>query len=968
MVSFEVHRPSSLAWAFVLAGFAGASGVFAQPLDAPVEDIKERLAEQIRHAQAQQGPYSRELIEPLKALSVLYEEGGQHSLATALVEQARQVMRANYGLRTLEQAPLIGQRILSEEARGNFAEAWDLEQALLSVARANPNDLRAAPIFREIGDKRMALLERYLTGGFLPQIALGCYYALPSRSSPSESNGSCHSGSRSVASARILADAQRNYANAIEVLLRQQAYSSDELRELELALARSSYRYGGQYHTGRQSLVRLVSYDVANGAPLRKRVDSLLQVADWDLMFEHRDLALDTYAKTYALLQSEGLAQESIDAMFAPRTPIALPAFLPNPLASDAPQGSANFVDVAFDITRFGASGRIEILDSTSGASEAAKDRLVRAIHGSRFRPRVIDGEIARTARIVIRHYLNEQAFRRPAALKWLVDLAAADRFATRAVVMAPHGMVATSQPLATEIGVATLRSGGSAVDAAIAANAALGLMEPTGCGIGGDLFAIVWEAAHERLHGLNASGRSPLSLTGEVFARAGLATIPERGPLSVSVPGAVDGWFELHARFGRLPMRELLAPSIDYARTGFPLTEVIGAAWAAGADTLRDSPGFAAVFMPNGRAPAVGERFANPALARAYEALASDGREAFYGGPLAEAVEQAVRRNGGFLGREDLAAHRSEWVEPVSTTYRGWHVYELPPNGQGIAVLQMLNILEGFDLASLDWGSAEHLHLLIEAKKLAFEDRAHFYADPQFATIPVERLIAKDYAEVRRALIDPKLAAPAPTHGASTLGAGDTVYLAAADAAGNMVSLIQSNYMGFGSGVTVAPFGFGLQNRGSQFALESQHANAYRPGKRPFHTIIPGFAVRDGDALLAFGVMGAAMQPQGQVQVLSNLVDFGMGLQAAGDAPRVRHEGSTEPTGVPLVAGGGTVHLEPGFDADAVEGLRARGHRIEPAGPRGAFGGYQAIRHDLRRAVYRGASESRKDGHAAGF
>ncbi|HUQ51282.1 MAG TPA: gamma-glutamyltransferase [Gammaproteobacteria bacterium] len=548
------------------------------------------------------------------------------------------------------------------------------------------------------------------------------------------------------------------------------------------------------------------------------------------------------------------------------------------------------------------------------------------------------------------------------------MDRLAADRFATRSVVMARHGMVATSQPLATEIGVATLRRGGSAVDAAIAANAALGLTEPTSCGIGGDLFAIVWDAATERLHGLNASGRSPLSLSLDHFAHAGLRAIPERGPLSVSVPGAVDGWFELHARFGKLPLRELLAPSIEYAREGFPVTEVIGAAWAAGARVLQDAPGFAAVFMPNGHPPAVGEPFANVALAQAYELIASDGRAAFYDGPIAAAIEQTVRGNGGRLGREDLAAHRSQWVEPVSATYRGWRVFELPPNGQGIAVLQMLNILEGFDLGSLEWGSAEHLHLLIEAKKLAFEDRARFYADPEFAAVPVERLVAKDYAAARRALIDRQRAALAPTHGDAAAGAGDTVYLAAADAAGNMVSLIQSNYIGFGSRVTVTPFGFGLQNRGSQFALDAQHANAYAPGKRPFHTIIPAFAMRGADELLAFGVMGAAMQPQGQVQVLSNIVDFGMGLQAAGDAPRVRHEGSTEPTGAPPVAGGGTVHLELGFAAAASDGLRARGHRIEPAGSPSAFGGYQAIKRDVRQRVYRGASESRKDGHAAGL
>ncbi|RPI60500.1 MAG: gamma-glutamyltransferase family protein, partial [Lysobacterales bacterium] len=468
--------------------------------------------------------------------------------------------------------------------------------------------------------------------------------------------------------------------------------------------------------------------------------------------------------------------------------------------------------------------------------------------------------------------------------------------------------------------------------------------------------------------HGLNASGRSPSSLTLERLLELGLERIPERGALSVSVPGAVDGWCELHTRFGRLPLGELLAPSIEYAREGFPVTDVIADAWATGARELESHPGFAEVFMPGGRAPGLGEPFVNLGLARAYELIADEGRDGFYDGAIAAGIEQCVRGDGGYLGREDLRAHRSEWVEPVSSTYRGWRVFELPPNGQGIAVLQMLNILEGFELGSLEWGSAEHLHLLIEAKKLAFEDRARFYADPAFAAVPVERLVSKDYAAARRASIDLDVAAPAPTHGGLAAGAGDTVYLATADPEGNMVSLIQSNYMGFGSGVTVAPFGFGLQNRGSQFALERSHANAYAPGKRPFHTIIPAFAMCEGQALLAFGVMGAAMQPQGQVQVLTNMLDFDMDLQAAGDAPRARHEGSTEPTGAPQLPGGGTVHLEPGFDAAAIEGLRRRGHRIEPMGSRAAFGGYQAIRRDLRRSMYLGASESRKDGLAAGY
>ncbi len=542
---------------------------------------------------------------------------------------------------------------------------------------------------------------------------------------------------------------------------------------------------------------------------------------------------------------------------------------------------------------------------------------------------------------------------------------------------MAKRGMVATSQPLATGIGLDVLKRGGSAVDAAIAANAALGLMEPTGCGIGGDLFAIVWEAGARKLHGLNASGRSPRALTREHFLREGHTTIPLRGPLSVSVPGAVDGWFELHARFGRLPMHVLLAPSIEYARTGFPVTEVIAAAWSADAEAIDDSPGFAAVFLPRGRAPEAGETFVNAPLASAYELLATDGRDAFYRGPIGGALADHLQAHGGFVAREDLAAHRSDWVDPVSSTYRGWHVYELPPNGQGIAVLQMLNILEGFDMSSLRWGSAEHLHLIIEAKKLAFEDRARFYADPEFARGPIEALVSKSYAATRRALLDPDRALAAPGSGdPASIRAGDTVYLATADAAGNMVSLIQSNFHGFGSGVTVERFGFGLQSRGSSFALEEDHANVYGPGKRPFHTIIPAFAIRYHEpgrnedepigALLSFGVMGAAMQPQGQVQVFSNVVDFGMNLQEAGDAPRVRHDGSSEPTGGMTMRDGGVVHLESGFDAAAHEGLRARGHRIEPRS--GGFGGYQAILRDLRAGVYFGASESRKDGHAAGF
>jgi gamma-glutamyltranspeptidase / glutathione hydrolase len=538
--------------------------------------------------------------------------------------------------------------------------------------------------------------------------------------------------------------------------------------------------------------------------------------------------------------------------------------------------------------------------------------------------------------------------------------------FASRSVVMAKRGIVATSQPLATAAGVEILRAGGSAVDAAIAANAMLGLVEPTGCGIGGDLFAIVWDARERKLTGLNASGRSPRALTLEMLRGQGLDVLPDYGPLSISVPGAVDGWFALHPQFGKLPMSELLAPAIAYANDGFPVTEIIAGYWAVDAERFRNNPGFAEVFLPDGRSPAAGDTFCNPRLADAYALLAQRGRAAFYEGEIAAAIEQGSSAVGGYLTRADLAAHSHELVAPVSTSYRGYDVWELPPNGQGIAALQMLNVLEGYDLAAAGFGSARHLHLLIEAKKLAFEDRARYYADPAFARVPVAELISKRYAASRRALIrdDRALAEPGPGDPAA-LEDGDTIYLAAADAAGNMVSLIQSNFLGMGSGVIVPGFGFGLQSRGAAFALDPAHPNAYAPGKRPFHTIIPGFLTRAGEPVMAFGVMGAAMQPQGHVQVLSNLIDFGMNVQEAGDAPRVRHDGSSEPNGARM-HGSGRVLLESGFGDDAVAGLRKLGHTVERA--REGFGGYQAIFFDARQRVYKGASESRKDGCAAGF
>jgi gamma-glutamyltranspeptidase / glutathione hydrolase len=539
----------------------------------------------------------------------------------------------------------------------------------------------------------------------------------------------------------------------------------------------------------------------------------------------------------------------------------------------------------------------------------------------------------------------------------------------TRSEVIATQGMAATSHPLASQVALDVLKRGGTAVDAAIAANAAIGLMEPTGNGVGGDLFAIVWDATSKKLHGLNASGRSPQSLTLQQLqadlARLGSKTIPPRGPLPVSVPGTVDGWFELHGKFGKLPMKDLLKPAIDYARNGFPVTEVIAEGWARNARLLEKYPNFRETFMPNGRAPAKGEIFRNPQLADTLSAIAAGGRDAFYRGDIAQRIEKYLRANGGYLTAADLAAHRSEWVEPVSTNYRGYDVWELPPNTQGIAALQMLNILEGYDLKKMGHGSADYLHLFVEAKKLAFEDRARYYADPAFAQVPLQALVSKEYAAKRRGLLRLDRAAREYPPDPRALEQGDTIYLTVADAAGNMVSLIQSNYRGMGSGMTPDGCGFILQDRGEMFSLTPGHANVYAPGKRPFHTIIPAFVTKDGKPWLSFGLMGGAMQPQGHAQVLINLIDFGMNLQEAGDVPRVRHDGSSEPTGERMTDGGEIV-LENGYSAEVVKALEARGHKVTVSND-GDFGGYQAI---LRTAdgVYFGASESRKDGAAQGY
>ena len=537
--------------------------------------------------------------------------------------------------------------------------------------------------------------------------------------------------------------------------------------------------------------------------------------------------------------------------------------------------------------------------------------------------------------------------------------------FATRSEVIAPQGMAATSQPLATQIAIDILKSGGSAVDAAIAANAALGLMEPTGCGIGGDLFAIVWDSKTQKLHGLNASGRSPQALTLDHFKEQGLKTVPPYGPLPVTVPGCVDGWFELHQKFGRLPLKKILAPAIRYAREGFPVSELIAYYWSLSVPAREKWAGFRETFMPGGRTPGKGELFKNPGLAGTYEKIARGGRDAFYQGEVAQKIAGCVQGAGGFISVQDLAGHRSEWVEPVSTHYRGYDVWELPPNGQGIAALQILNILEGYDIKSMGFGSAEYLHLFIEAKKLAFEDGARYYADPDFNKIPVPELISKEYAAARRSLIDLERASLRFEPGDPKPQAGETIYLTVADQDGNMVSLIQSNYRGMGCGLCPPGLGFGLQDRGELFNLEPGHFNSYEPQKRPFHTIIPAFITRDGRPWISFGVMGGSMQPQGHVQIVVNLIDFGMNLQEAGDAPRVRHDGSSEPTGGRMTDGG-WVDLETGFDYAAVRRLMAMGHRVRLS--EDGYGGYQAILHDAANGVYIGASESRKDGQAAGY
>jgi len=551
--------------------------------------------------------------------------------------------------------------------------------------------------------------------------------------------------------------------------------------------------------------------------------------------------------------------------------------------------------------------------------------------------------------------------------------------WASRSPVIAPHGAAATAHPLATRVAVDILKQGGSAVDAAIAANAMLGLLEPTGNGVGGDVFAIVWDPRSKRLHGYNGSGRSPQGLDIETLRRVarekGGGAIPPFGAASVTVPGTVDGWYALHGRFGRLPMRRLLQPAIDYAESGAPIAQAIAFYWGnnqrrlerAFADgQLEEIENARKTYWPDGVVPQAGSLFRNRDLARTYRALQSGGRGAFYEGHVARTTDAYMRRIGGWLRYEDFAAHKGEWVDPLCVDYRaGAALCELPPNTQGVSALQMLQMLRGFDMRALGFLTVDSLHVQIEAKRLAFADRAKYFADPAFTEADISKLIDERYADSRRALIRMDRAMDTPDAGPDILRRGDTTYFTTADRQGMMVSIIQSNYRGMGSGLVPDGLGFMLQDRGELFALTDGHANVYAPRKRPFHTIIPAFAMRNGLPWIAFGLMGGDVQPQGHVQIMLNIIDYGLDLQAAGDAARWRHGGDAEPTGA-SVQGKGNVFLETGVPPSVRDGLRARGHDVRPGD--GSFGGYQAIMRDHELGVYVAATEMRKDGSADGY
>lgn len=531
----------------------------------------------------------------------------------------------------------------------------------------------------------------------------------------------------------------------------------------------------------------------------------------------------------------------------------------------------------------------------------------------------------------------------------------AADRLQGRSLVISLHGIVASEHPLASQAGAQVLAEGGNAVDAAIAANAVMGVVAPMTCGLGGDLFAIVYEAKTGRLHGLNASGWAPAGLSLEYLRSRGHTNMPQRGMNSVTVPGVAAGWDALEHTLGRRKLSRLLAPAIRLASEGFPVTEIVAGYWKGSEGLLRGDPDATRAFLPEGRAPGMGEVFRNPDLAWSLRQVARGGRKAFYEGPVAARLLACSQQHGGTLAADDLREFRAEWVEPISTTYQGWTVYEIPPQGQGIAALQMLNLMETFPLGSWGRGDVRTWHSMIEAKKLAYADLLRYVADQRFHAVPVAGMLDKSYARERAKSIAPEHAATRALPGEPPGHGGDTTYLCAVDGEGNMVSLIQSNYGGFGSGLVAAGTGFGLQNRGGLFTLDPHHPNALRPRQRPLHTIIPGFMAR-GDRRIAFGIMGGWNQAQAHAQFVANIADHALNLQAALEAPRFTKMGFD----------GAEVQIESRVPAEVREGLAARGHQVRVIEAFGdAVGGGQAVMRDFASRVNYGASDPRKDGAA---
>ncbi len=524
-----------------------------------------------------------------------------------------------------------------------------------------------------------------------------------------------------------------------------------------------------------------------------------------------------------------------------------------------------------------------------------------------------------------------------------------------RSPIAVRRGLVATSQPLAAQAGLNVLRAGGNAIDAAVAAVATLCVVEPCSTGVGGDAFALIWSADEQRLYGINASGPAPMGLTADLVRGRGHATFPIRGGLPVTVPGAVRGWQLALERFGTMGLDTLLTQPIEYARDGFPVSMVIAQAWRNSTELLGRLPDSQRVWLPAGRAPQATELFRNPEFSTTLQTLAENGYDAFYVGEIAAQIAAAVRADGGVMTEEDLAGYRAEWVEPISIEYRdGYSFHEIPPNGQGLAALLALNIARGFDLRSIPYGSADYYHVLIESMKLGFADAHAYIADPRQAPVPVEAMLSQRYTRDRRALIN-RATALWPEPGQPEAH-DDTVYLTVADAAGNMVSWIQSLYMGFGSGITAGRTGVQLQNRGANFSLTPGHPNEVAPGKRPYHTIIPGFITHEGRPWASFGVMGGFMQPQGHLQVGANLVEFGMDPQAALDAPRFNWLQGKE------------VALEPGIGDEVRGELARRGHVLRPKGEPLHYGGGQVILRDPETGVLIGGSEPRNDGAAVGW